>query len=288
MKLVLKKSDTPVNKKLDIYTRDVPCLDAAWHYHKEFELLYISQSNGIRFVGDSVAPFFAGDLVLVGSYLPHLWRNDPSYYEEESTQQVKTIVSKFTDDFLGNDILQMPDFYNVKKILEECKFGLSFGENVSKFLHNDIMSLPSLSSTEKHIKILSILHKLSLVDKKDKTVLSSSDMRQTTTTESSERIDTVLKFISDNYASSITLDDISNVACMTTNSFCRFFKKMTNKSFTQFLNEIRIRNASRILVQENLPVSEICYIVGFNSITNFNKQFKQIMGATPKKFREAI
>ena len=97
-----------------------------------------------------------------------------------------------------------------------------------------------------------------------------------------------VKFISDNYASSITLDDISNVACMTTNSFCRFFKKMTNKSFTQFLNEIRIRNASRILVQENLPVSEICYIVGFNSITNFNKQFKQIMGATPKKFREAI
>ena len=127
-----------------------------------------------------------------------------------------------------------------------------------------------------------------MVDKKDKTVLSSSDMRQTTTNESSERIDTVLKFISDNYASSISLDDISNVACMTTNSFCRFFKKMTNKSFTQFLNEIRIRNASRILVQENLPVSEVCYVVGFNSITNFNKQFKQIMGATPKKFRDAI
>ncbi|WP_343328606.1 AraC family transcriptional regulator [Polaribacter staleyi] len=287
MKLILKKSDAPVSKKLDIYTRDVPCLDAAWHYHKEFELLYISQSNGIRFVGDSVAPFFAGDLVLVGSYLPHLWRNDPSYYSDESTQQVKTIVTKFTDDFLGKDIFQMPDFYNIRKLIEDCKLGLSFGKEISKPLHNDIMSLPKLSSTEKHIMLLSILNRLSLVDKADRKVLSSSDMRQTTT-ESSERIDTVLKFISDNYASSISLDDISNVACMTTNSFCRFFKKMTNKSFTQFLNEIRIRNASRILVQENLPVSEICYIVGFNSITNFNKQFKQIMGSTPKKFREAI
>ncbi|MCL7752632.1 AraC family transcriptional regulator [Polaribacter sp. Z022] len=287
MKLVLKKSDTHTNEKLNIYTRDVPCLDAAWHYHKEFELLYISQSNGIRFVGDSVAPFLPGDLVLVGSYLPHLWRNDPSYYKEESTQEVKTIVTKFTDDFLGNDILQLPDFFEVKKLLEECKLGIFFGKQISKALHNDLMLLPTLSSTEKHIKLLSILHKLSLVDKKERTILSSSDMRQTTT-ESSERIDTVLKYISDNYASSISLDDISNVACMTTNSFCRFFKKMTNKSFTQFLNEIRIRNASRILVQQTLPVSEVCYIVGFNSITNFNKQFKQIMGSTPKKFREAI
>jgi AraC-like DNA-binding protein len=287
MKLILKNSDSVVTKKLDIYKRDVPCLDAAWHYHPEFELLYISKSNGIRFVGDSVAPFFPGDLVLVGSYLPHLWRNDPSYYKEGSTEEVKTIVTKFTDDFLGDDILNNPHFFKIKKLLDDCKFGLSFDKKMSKFLHNDILQLPNLSPIEQHIKLLSILHKLSLVEEKERVVLSSSDMRQTTT-ESSERIDTVLKYISDNYSKSIALDDISNVACMTTNSFCRFFKKMTNKSFTQFLNEIRIRNASRILVQENLPVSEICYIVGFNSITNFNKQFKQIMGATPKKFREGI
>ena len=276
MKLVLKNSDALVTKQLDIYKRDVPCLDAMWHYHPEIELLYISQSNGIRFVGDSVSPFFPGDLVLVGSYLPHLWRNDPSYYKEGSVQNVKTIVTKFTEDFLGEDFFSRPDFFEIKKLLDASKFGLSFGEKISKPLHEDIMKLPNLSSTEQHITLLGILSKLSLVKETDRTVLSSSDMRQTTT-ESSERIDSVLKYISDNYASSIGLNDIAAVACMTTNSFCRFFKKMTNKSFTQFLNEIRIRNASRILVQENLPVSEICYIVGFNSITNFNKQFKQIM-----------
>jgi len=287
MKLVLKNSDTPVSEKLNIHTRDVPCLDTTWHYHSEFELLYITQSNGIRFVGDSVAPFFPGDLVLVGSYLPHLWRNDPSYYEEENTEQVKTIVTKFTGDFLGSDFFDRSEFYGINKLLNACKFGLSFGKKISKTLQKDLLELPKLSSTEQHIKLLSILHKLSLIEDKDRVVLSSSDMRQSKT-ESSERIDTVLKYISDNYATSIALDDIAGVACMTTNSFCRFFKKMTNKSFTQFLNEIRIKNASRILVQENIPVSEVCYIVGFNSITNFNKQFKQIMGSTPKKFREAI
>ncbi|MDX6747905.1 AraC family transcriptional regulator [Polaribacter sp. PL03] len=287
MKLVLKKSDSVVSKKLNIHTRDVPCLDAMWHYHPEIELLYITQSNGIRFVGDSVAPFFPGDLVLVGSYLPHLWRNDASYYTEETTEQVKTIVTKFTKDFLGDEVFKIAEFYEIKKLIDDCKFGLSFGKEISKHLHDDIVQLPTLSPTRQYIKLLDILDKLSLVSKEDRTVLSSSDMRQTTT-ESSERIDTVLKYISDNYASSISLDNISGVACMTTNSFCRFFKKMTNKSFTQFLNEIRIKNASRILVQENTPISEVCYIVGFNSLTNFNKQFKQIMGATPKKFREAI
>ena len=87
MKLVFKQPETLINKSLNVYKRVVPSFDAAWHYHKEFELIYISQSNGIRFVGDSVAPFFAGDLVLVGSYLPHLWRNDPSYYEAGSKKK---------------------------------------------------------------------------------------------------------------------------------------------------------------------------------------------------------
>ena len=130
-----------------------------------------------------------------------------------------------------------------------------------------------------------MLSRLSLTE--DQKVLSSTDMRQYTM-ENSQRIDTVLKYISDNYTSYISLQDVSDVAFMTTNSFCRFFKKMTNKSFTLFLNEVRIRNAARLLVQEDLPVSEVCYMVGYKSISNFNKQFKQIMSSTPKSYRNTI
>ncbi|MEM9720379.1 MAG: AraC family transcriptional regulator, partial [Bacteroidota bacterium] len=103
--------------------------------------------------------------------------------------------------------------------------------------------------------------------------------------EHAHRIDTVLKFISDNYDSYLTLNDVADIACLTPNSFCRFFKRVTNKSFTQFLNEVRIRNAARLLVQKNLPISEICYMVGYRSITNFNRQFKEIIGNTPKQYR---
>ena len=112
-------------------------------------------------------------------------------------------------------------------------------------------------------------------------------MRQYTT-ENSLRIDTVLKYISHHYAENISLKDVSDIACMTTNSFCRFFKKMTNKSFTEFLNEIRIRNAARLLAQEELPILEICDLVGYNSVTNFYRQFVQIMDITPKGYRQTL
>ncbi|WP_299838822.1 AraC family transcriptional regulator [uncultured Tenacibaculum sp.] len=286
MKLVLKHPEEITNKKLSVSKNTTPCLDSSWHYHSQYELIYISVSHGIRFVGDSVSRFQPGDLVLVGPYLPHLWLNEPADYKDQpDNKKVNTIVVKFTEDFIGTDTFKNPEFLKINKILKESKYGISFGQHVSDKLHNELMGLNKLSYTEQAIKLLNILNQLSLTSSKE--VLSSTDMRQYTSINST-RIDTVLKYISDNYSKNISLEDISQVACMTTNSFCRFFKKVTNKSFTQFLNEVRIRNASRYLAQNNLSVSEVSYLVGYNSITNFNKQFKQIMGSTPKSYREAI
>ncbi|MCL7762962.1 AraC family transcriptional regulator [Polaribacter sp. Z014] len=290
MKNLIKEASTIFVKKVNIEMRVVPSFNVAWHFHEEFELVYVTKSNGMRFVGDSVSPFYPGDLVLVGANLPHLWRSDSFYYNEgnpENSKRVKTIVTKFTEDFLGINFFEAPEFQKINKLLKASKYGLFFGEEVSIDLHDLIVSLPSLPKTEQYIKLLEVLYQLSLVKEKDRLVLSSSNMRQSTK-ESPERIDTVLRYISDNYSSKMNLSDVADVACMTTNSFCRFFKKTTNKSFTQFLNEIRIRNASRILIQQKIPISEVCYSVGFNSITNFNKQFKLLVGSTPKKFREDI
>jgi len=285
MKLILKNTNSFENERINITKKEIPCLDSSWHYHAQYELLYISKSTGIRFVGDNVSQFFPGELVLVGPYLPHLWRNDPSYYKETDVNKVKTIVIKFTKDFLGEGTFNNPEFSGINQLFEQSKFGISFGLNVSKRLHTELIDIIDLSPAEQSIKLLDIIYRLSIA--KDKMILSSSDMRQYTT-DNSQRIDTVLKYISDNYTQEISLEDVADISCMTTNSFCRFFKKMTNKSFTQFLNEVRIRNAARLLVQENLPVSEVCDMVGYTSITNFNKQFKQITGSTPKGYRQVI
>ncbi|MGB5667910.1 MAG: AraC family transcriptional regulator [Maribacter sp.] len=285
MKLILKNTDSFANERLNITKKEIPCLDSSWHYHAQYELLYISQSNGIRFVGDSVSQFFPGDLVLVGPYLPHLWRNDVSYYIDDDTNKVKTIVLKFTKDFIGEGTFNHPEFSDINLMLEQSKFGVCFGKEISDELHSELIQIIDLSPAEQSIKLLDVLRRLSITE--DKKILSSSDMRQYTT-ENSDRLDKVIKYISNNYADNINLDDVADIACMTTNSFCRFFKKMTNKSFTHFLNEVRIRNASRMLVQDNLLVSEVCFMVGYRSITNFNRQFKQIMGRTPKNYRLAI
>lgn len=284
MKLVLKRPTDLRNERLHIQCKEVPCLDSAWHYHPEYELLYISKSSGIRFVGDSVAHFSPGDLVLVGSNLPHLWRNDPSYYEARSTSQVKTLVIKFMKDFIGKGTFNYPEFSAINQMLEESKYGLYFGQKVSKKLHSDLSEIINLDTAEQSIKLLSLLHQLSQTGNKR---LSSTDMRQYST-EPSKRLDLVLKYISDHYSTTIYLQDVADIACMTTNSFCRFFKKMTNKSFTQFLNEVRVRNATRLLLDDKLSVSQVCYMVGYNSVTNFYRQFKQIMGSTPNHYRQTI
>jgi len=285
MKLVLKKPENFFKRRLNVYKKEVPCLDAAWHYHPEFELLYISKSSGIRFVGDSVAPFSPGDLVLVGAYLPHLWRNDATYYSDQTDNQVKTIVIKFTKNFIGEGTFDNPEFANINQLLNQSKYGICFSKKVSKSLHQSLLEIPNYTPVEQSIKLLELLHQLS--QSTDKKILSSTDMRQYAL-DNSHRLNNVLKHISDNYAESISLEDVANIACMTTNSFCRFFKKMTNKSFTKFLNEVRIRNASRLLTQENTSIAHVSYTVGYNSVNNFNKQFKLIIGMTPKQYRKTI
>ncbi|MEO0470439.1 MAG: AraC family transcriptional regulator [Bacteroidota bacterium] len=285
MKLVLKTPDKLTHERLNFYRKEVPCLDSSWHYHPQYELLYISQSTGIRFVGDCVSHFYPGDLVLVGPNLPHLWRNDASYYEKGANKAVETIVLKFAPNFIGEGTFALPEFTEIRQLLEKSRFGISFREAISRKLHEELVSIVDLSPLEQSIRLLDILRILALTDQKE--VLSSTDMRQFTR-ENSQRIDLVLKFISDNYDNYITLKDVAEIACMTTNSFCRFFKRMTNKSFTQFLNEVRIRNASRLLIQEDYPISDICYMVGYKSISNFNRQFKHIMGSTPNHYRQGI
>lgn len=281
MRMTYKNVENCLNERINIVKKDQPCLDSAWHYHPQYELIYISKSHGIRFVGDSVAHFAPGDLVLVGSYLPHLWRNDIEYYESKSDQTVETIVLKFMKDFIGKGTFGNIEFLEINKLLEESKYGLSFGSDISEELSSDLLKITSLSPGEQSIKLLELLFRLS--ETEEKMPLSSTDMRQYNE-QKNNRLDIVIKYISDNYNQDITLQVIADIACMTTNSFCRFFKKNTNKSFNRFLNEVRIRNAARLLIQRELPVSQVCYMVGYKSITNFYRQFKEITGHTPKRY----
>ncbi|WP_109833170.1 AraC family transcriptional regulator [Reichenbachiella versicolor] len=281
MKLLLKEVDCLRNDSLSVKMREEPCFDQSWHYHPQFELIYISKSYGVRFVGDSVENFKSGDLVLVGPNLPHLWRNNDDY---KQGAMVNTVVINFDRNFIGQNTFDKPEFMEINHLLNQSRFGIHFSK-ISCQLRDELLALSKLSIADQAIKLLMILNRLSV--SRHMRTLSTTDMRQEYNSET-RRLDYVLKFISDNYVSDISLNDVAEVACMTANSFCRYFKKSTSKSFTQFLNEVRIKNASRLLVQDEISVSEICYKVGFNSIANFNKKFKQITGQTPTQYRCAV
>lgn len=284
MKLQLKQSKSFFSEKLLSYQYDQPCLDTSWHYHKEYELLYVSKGSGIRFVGDSVQEFNEGELVLVGAYLPHLWRNDLSS-KIDADSNVKIVVIKFLKDFIGKGVFENPEFYAVKDMLKSADLGVLFSKETSQEFKDRLLGFDNLNAPEKSIELLSLLHELS--QEKIEKQISTLDMRQYSS-ENGSKLDEVMKFISINYASSISLKDVAEIACMTENSFCRYFKNLTNKSFVKFLNEVRIRNAAKLLVSTNKSISEIAMEVGFPSITNFNKQFKIVQSETPKIYRERI
>lgn len=285
MKLVVKNSSREADSSFEIREQTVPCFDGSWHFHEEYELILITKSTGIRFVGDSVSQFLPGDLVLVGPNLPHLWRNNPDYYSASSEKTVRTIVIKFHPDFLGKDLFSIADFARINSMLERAKHGIHFSLKTSNYIKKDIFYLLGCSGAEKVINLLSVLDRLS--QSEDYQLLSTSDMRQKVD-DKKKRWDHVIKYMSDNYSNDISLADVAEVACMTTNSFCRFFKNWTNKSFTEYLNEIRINNAARLLVQNEDSISNICFQVGYRSTTNFNRQFKRIIGITPGEYKKSI
>lgn len=282
MKLVYKSDEVHVDHGLQVIEKTNPCLDASWHYHQEFELIYISKSFGIRYVGDNVSHFGPGELVLIGSNLPHLWRNDSSYYRDQIEGSIRTVVIKFTREFMGEDTFDKGLFHDINEMLILSKFGIKFDDSDSATFKEELYELLNMNPTEQALALMGILNRLTRLRSRE--ILSTTDMRQSTS-QGDQRIDKVLKFISDNYKKEICLEDVADVACMTTNSFCRFFRKVTNKSFVRFLNEVRIKNAARLLSQEDLLISDICFKVGFNSITNFNKHFKYIMGVSPNEHR---
>lgn len=277
----------------EIIERNDPCLDELWHYHSQYELILITHSSGIRFVGDDVSKFLPGDLVLVGPNLPHLWRNDPSYYKPSCDDDeddavdltVRTIIIKFERDFLGQSFFETPEFHEVEDMLERSKKGIVFHTQNNLELVQEILELTKEDGLVSILSFLKVLHKLSQTT--EQTTLSSTDMTGVFE-DKKNRQDSIIKYISDNYSEDISLDKISSIACMTPNSFCRYFKNLTNKPFSTFLNEVRIQNAVRLISLNTDNIKNISYDVGYKSVTNFNRQFKKVMGSTPMQYKQSM
>ena len=263
----------------DIY----PYYPTPWHFHPEYELVLVVKSTGEKIIGDHISNFSDDDLAFLGPYLPHVYHNDNIYFEKDSTLTAEAIVIHFTHDFLGRSFFDIPEMRPVKTLLEDSVRGFAVSGSTRKIIAQKMKAMFSMEGPARIIELLTILK--ILAHSADKLLLSSPGFIQNFKTSGSDRIKNVCDFIMKNFASDLTLDEIARVANMSPNAFCHFFKNRTRKTFVNFLNEVRVGYACKLLTDDRYNISEICYQSGFQNLSNFNRQFKRIVHKTPNQYK---
>jgi AraC-like DNA-binding protein len=255
--------------------------DKPWHFHKEYELVYIDKTKGTRFIGDQVSFFDDGDLVLLGPNIPHLYRNSDNYYKNNKLR-AKSIFIHFTEDFLGNSFFDLPEMKQVKKLLEKSELGIEITGITNDLVKRKLIEMKGLKPVNRLMKLLEILIVLS--NSKDlKAMLSKAFTANST--KDTDRIDQVLQFILKNYKNDIYIEEIASQLNMSIASFSRYFKHHTHKTFSNYVTEIRISHACRLMMDSHYNISEICYLSGFENQSNFYRHFKKFTGVIPKEYK---
>lgn len=254
-----------------------------WHYHPEIELLYMKKSSGTWLIGDHIGHFQSGDIVLIGANLPHCFRHELDYMIPKSKNAGETICIKFVPDIFGTQFLNIPETKTIKELLTKCNCGLQLSGNLKNNIAASIEKILSESPSKKLIYLLTVLDEIS--DSKEYTKISSTGFVRSTTDTNNDRIKLIFEYTFNHYSEKITLNQVAALLNMTIQSFCRYFKKNTKKTYIQFLMEVRIGHACRLLAEDDRNVSQICYECGYENISHFNHQFKMITKKTPLKYK---
>lgn len=265
---------------------EVAYLDTPFHFHNSYELVWVQQSSGYRIVGDHIENFTDNDLILMGPNLPHVWYNEKDYYHPNHDQQVKAVVAYFKPDWLSESTLNSAELSRLRELLAQVKRGIKITGRTREKIISLVSAMPDTNSLERIISILSILN--ILTESGEYECLSSSGYVNAYNQKDVEKIDRVYQYIMRNYTDKITLNEVAQVASMTPTAFCKYFKNRTQKTFAHFVNEVRVGYACKLLYNEELPVTEICYKAGFYNPTNFNKNFKLFTKVNPTEFRNNL
>ncbi len=285
MPLFLKKNTTSLGHSFLIEKFTVPHTYDIWHHHTELEFLHIVKGSGTRFIGDSIESFTDGDLVLVGPNLPHVWRSDKCYYDSDPQIRVEVILTQFLPDFLGKDFLNLSEMHELKIFLEDANQGVQIIGTTREMASERLFEILNLHGSQKLMAFISLL--ADLASSKSYRKLTTSGFSNTYQSRGSSRINKVHDFIMNNFMEDISLAQAAEIASMNETAFCRFFKNSTLKTFTQFLNEVRIGYACKLLLNEDLNVASVGFESGFKNIPYFNRVFKCTLGITPQQYQKS-
>jgi AraC-like DNA-binding protein len=257
------------------YRFQVPFFEFKWHYHPEYELTYIVKGSGYRIVGNSYEQFSDGDLVLLGSNLPHTWTG-----KLDNTVASDAVVIQFSKEFIM-PFLGWHESNQIKQLLAHSDRGLRIA--VDELLVSNIMELPNIHGIDKILKLVWILEEIT---KRECDYIATNTFHNVVSKKNELRINKVCTFLQNNFNQKISLQQVADLIYLTESNFCKFFKKATGKTYSDYLNELRINEACRMLVQTEQTISEISYACGFETLSYFNRVFLFKKAMTPSAFRK--
>jgi len=277
MKAVFEKISTGPKTSFIYKYLELPNFDAPYHFHPAYELTWICQGKGIRYVGRNAQTFVDGDLIFLGANLPHCWIN------QGLEDQVSAHVIQFEEHFLGKDFFSIPELELVKKFFDRAKSGFSVESESKNQIQGKILKFSTSNPVERIPILLEILVILS--QSTEITALDSFNLKLTQDLPETNRFNKVMSFLIENFKNDIQLEQIANIAHLSPTSFCRYFKGIMQKTFTEVLLEFRIQHACQQLSNTELPISQIAFECGFADLPYFNRKFKKMTGTNPMGFR---
>lgn len=255
---------------------------STWHYHDNYEISFITEGTGKRIVADSIEEFQPGDLVFIGRNLPHVWIADKDLLTPTS-RSLEMVFLQFTDNIIGTQLKGLPEFKNIVKALAASERGIHILGQTLNEVSELMLQMPYMKSFDRMLhffKILDIIGKSSSL-----AYLASKEYLKARFTTGNKRIALIHDYLMKNYRDEVNLNNLASLVNMAEGSLCRFFKSNMGLTIFEYLNKIKVEFACKLLMDEDLSITEVCFDSGFNNLSHFNKQFKKSTGATPTEYR---
>ena len=251
-----------------------------WHFHPELELVYVNKGKGKRHIGNHLSYFNNSQLLLIGSNLPH------NGFTDRLTVNGSETIIQFRKEFLGEYFFDVPEMEGINNLFERAKSGILFGVKTKQKIGAKIEKLPQKEGFKKILILLEVLH--GLAKSKDYTILNADGFVFEAEPQDNAKVDIIFKHVNAHFQRTIPLDEIADKVSMTVPAFCRYFKKITGKTFTRLVNEYRVVHATKLLSESQLSIADVSFECGFNNFSHFNKVFNEITGKSASRYRKEL
>lgn len=286
MKVIEQRLPQEFDKSFIVFKETGKFFPCPWHYHPEYELVLVNKSTGRRMVGDHIGYFEEGDLVFMGPRLPHVWVSDSKYLNGDDENPADAIVIQFVENFLGDQFLNIPELQDFKKFLSISERGILINGKARMKIILLMKQMIGMNGIQRLSALLSIFEILSNMSDFD--LLASPRFVQNFQYESPGKFKKITEYILQNFNEDISLPQAAAVANMGLTSFCNFFKSQFRVTFVEYVNMVRIGHACKLIAENKYNIVEISYECGFNSLANFNRQFKKLKKISPSDYRRLL